>query len=49
MAIQGMRIPSDNGILGATAEESIANLARVSTEGMSNTDPVILDIMMNKC
>ncbi len=49
MAMQGMRIPSDNGILGATAEESIANLARVSTEGMSNTDPVILDIMMNKC
>ncbi|MCR3955399.1 MAG: L-serine ammonia-lyase, iron-sulfur-dependent, subunit alpha [Gudongella sp.] len=49
MALQGMRIPPDNGILGATAEESIANLARVSTEGMSNTDPVILDIMMSKC
>ncbi|WP_422486914.1 serine dehydratase subunit alpha family protein [Gudongella sp. DL1XJH-153] len=49
MARQGIRIPSDNGILGATVEESITNLARVSTEGMSNTDSVILDIMMNKC
>ncbi|HZH93757.1 MAG TPA: L-serine ammonia-lyase, iron-sulfur-dependent, subunit alpha [Tissierellaceae bacterium] len=49
MAMEGMRIPSDNGILGRTAEESISNLARVSTEGMTNTDPVILDIMMNKC
>ena len=49
MAMQGMRFPADNGILGGSAEESVENLARVSTEGMSNTDPVILDIMMNKC
>ncbi|MGM0396610.1 MAG: serine dehydratase subunit alpha family protein [Bacillota bacterium] len=49
MARKGIVIPADNGILGATAEESIANLAKVSTEGMINTDPVILDIMMNKC
>ena len=49
MAQKGIVVPSDNGILGATAEESIGNLSKVSTEGMANTDSVILDIMMNKC
>lgn len=49
MARNGITFPCDNGILGATAEESIVNLSRVSTEGMNNTDSVILDIMMHKC
>jgi len=47
--LRQVSVPCDNGNIGATVEESISNLARVSTEGMSNTDPVILDIMMNKC
>ncbi len=49
MALNGISIPSDNGILGETAEESIANLAIVSNIGMVNTDAVILDIMMHEC
>ncbi|MDY0236144.1 MAG: L-serine ammonia-lyase, iron-sulfur-dependent, subunit alpha [Gudongella sp.] len=49
MALDNIEIPSDNGILGDTAEESIANLALVSNLGMNNTDAVILDIMMHEC
>lgn len=49
MALEGIRIPSDNGILGATAEESIQNLAKISNVGMNNTDSIILDVMLRKC
>lgn len=49
MALSDIRIPSDNGILGNTPEESIRNLAHVSTKGMSNTDEAILDVMIEKC
>ena len=49
MALSDIQIPSDNGILGNTAEESIRNLAHVSTKGMSNTDEAILDVMIEKC
>lgn len=49
MALSGIMIPSDNGILGNTPEESIRNLAHVSTKGMSNTDEAILDVMIEKC
>ncbi len=49
MALADIEIPSDNGILGDSAEESIANLALVSNIGMINTDAVILDIMMHEC
>ncbi|MDR1773997.1 MAG: L-serine ammonia-lyase, iron-sulfur-dependent, subunit alpha [Clostridioides sp.] len=43
-------VPSKNGIIGDTVEESIKNLGRVSDLGMSITDEVILDVMndMNK-
>ncbi|MBS4538638.1 serine dehydratase subunit alpha family protein [Clostridium sp. D2Q-11] len=36
-----------NGIIAETAEETIKNLAWISTEGMVKTDRVILDIMKN--
>ncbi len=49
LASAGIVFPSDNGILAATPEESISNLAKVSHDGMNNTDSVILDIMMTKC
>ena len=48
MALNGLKIPSFNGILGNTAEESVANLARVSLKGMNNTDSVILNVMLEK-
>lgn len=49
MALQGISIPSNNGILGATAEDTIQNLAQVSNVGMNNTDNIILDVMLHKC
>lgn len=49
MALAGIFIPSDNGILGETPEESIRNMAHVSVDGMNNTDDAILDVMIEKC
>ncbi len=49
LSSSGIVFPSDNGILGDTPEKSIRNLAKVSHDGMSNTDSVILDIMLNTC
>ncbi|MDR0880308.1 MAG: L-serine ammonia-lyase, iron-sulfur-dependent, subunit alpha [Clostridioides sp.] len=50
IAKQDCIVPSQNGIVGSTVEESIRNLGRVSDKGMSITDEVILDVMndMNK-
>ncbi len=49
MALQGISIPANNGILGPTAEDTIQNLAQVSNVGMNNTDNIILDVMLHKC
>jgi L-cysteine desulfidase len=46
MANKNIFIPSGDGILDESAEKTIQNLGRVSVEGMSNTDGVILDLMM---
>ncbi|AEE14886.1 UPF0597 protein yhaM [Thermodesulfobium narugense DSM 14796] len=48
MALNGIVIPSDNGILAESAQDSIKNLGRISAEGMKDTDNTILDIMMKK-
>lgn len=49
MALQGISIPANNGILGPTPEDTIKNLAQVSNVGMNNTDNIILDVMLHKC
>lgn len=49
MALMGIYIPSDNGILDSNVEKTIENLGRISEEGMNNTDNVILDVMLKKC
>lgn len=49
MALKDVYIPSDNGILGETAEKTVKNLAKVSNIGMNNTDNIILDVMLQKC
>jgi len=49
MALRNIYIPSDNGILGETAEKTVKNLAEVSSVGMNNTDNIILDVMLQKC
>ena len=48
MAIENIFIPSDNGILAETAEETVNNLARISNVGMENTDNIILDVLLQK-
>lgn len=49
MALARVHIPGDNGILDDSPEQSIRNMARVSVQGMMNTDGVIVDIMQEKC
>ncbi|AYD40323.1 serine dehydratase subunit alpha family protein [Clostridium fermenticellae] len=49
MAMKNIFIPDRDGILSESVENTIQNLARVSNEGMSATDDVILDVMMNSC
>ncbi len=49
LSLASVHIPSDNGILGETPEITIQNMAKVSVQGMSNTDGVIVGIMKEKC
>jgi len=49
MALKSIYIPPDDGILGETAEKTVMNLAKVSSDGMNNTDSTILDVMLQKC
>ncbi|MHC1721456.1 MAG: serine dehydratase subunit alpha family protein [Clostridiaceae bacterium] len=49
MAMSNIFIPSNDGILDKTAERSIQNLGKVSSIGMSNTDDIILEVMMDRC
>lgn len=49
MALDNIFVPSNDGILNQSVEKSIQNLGKVSTEGMSCTDEVILNVMMEKC
>ncbi|MTI67209.1 MAG: serine dehydratase subunit alpha family protein [Firmicutes bacterium] len=48
MASNNIFISPSEGILDGVIEKSIKNLAIVSTEGMNNTDNVILEVMMHK-
>lgn len=48
MALNENSIPSDNGILGETAEQSVKNLEKLSKVGMSHTDYTILEMMLQK-
>lgn len=49
MANRNIFIPSGDGILDQSVEKTIQNLGRISNEGMSNTDDIILDVMMEGC
>ncbi|GLI51409.1 UPF0597 protein [Tepidanaerobacter syntrophicus] len=49
MALNGVVISPDDGIVDETAEKTIQNLGKVSTDGMINTDETILEVMLGKC
>ncbi|MCE5265398.1 MAG: L-serine ammonia-lyase, iron-sulfur-dependent, subunit alpha [Deltaproteobacteria bacterium] len=48
MAMDGKGAPSDAGIVGTDADDSIDHLERIVCEGMDMTDRTILDIMLTK-
>ncbi|MCG8510078.1 MAG: L-serine ammonia-lyase, iron-sulfur-dependent, subunit alpha [Rhodospirillales bacterium] len=45
LALDGAYVPSGNGIVGATIEQTIENLARLNNPGMCGTERVILEII----
>ncbi|MBL3717034.1 serine dehydratase subunit alpha family protein [Lactococcus garvieae] len=48
LAQAGIVIPATNGIVSENVDDCIRDLGRYVSEGMQTSDPVILDIMMNK-
>ena len=47
-AVSGAALRPSDGICGETPEQCIRNMARIGIQGMSRTDPEILDIMLQK-
>lgn len=48
VAMDGKSVSSIEGIVGASAEDTISNLGKLATEGMAFADKVIIDIMASK-
>jgi len=49
LAVSGIEVSKHDGIIEDDVEKTIINLAKIGTLGMSVTDDVILNIMINKC
>ena len=45
LAMEGVEIPGNFGVIGSTAEQTEKNLGRISDEGMAPMDTTIIDIM----
>ena len=48
LAIQGITIPASNGLIYQDVDDSIQGLGTMVTKGFKQTDPTILEVMMNK-
>jgi len=48
LAMQAVSIPAQDGIIGPTPEQTIANLGQISRQGMSRTDQTIVNILLDK-
>jgi len=48
LAVSGVIVPSGNGIIGKTADETIVNLGILSKNAMDTVDRVILDVMLEQ-
>jgi L-cysteine desulfidase len=48
LALGGLRIPEEDGIVGATGQSSLKNMGKIAKFGMVKTDEEILKIMERK-
>jgi L-cysteine desulfidase len=48
MALEGFGLTEEQGMLGATAEESLRQLSRLSREGMIQVDATMLSIIEDR-
>ena len=48
VAIRGKKIAATDGVIESDVEETIRNIGRISQEGMTNMDDLLLNIMLNK-
>lgn len=48
LALQGIVIPASNGLVAADVDQTIRGIGRLGSEGLKETDPVVLNIMLNK-
>ncbi|MFD1417615.1 L-cysteine desulfidase family protein [Companilactobacillus keshanensis] len=48
LAIQGIAIPGSNGLVSDDVDTTIRGLGVLATDGLKETNPIILDIMMQK-
>jgi L-cysteine desulfidase len=48
MALKGYGLTADDGLVGQTVELSLANLGRITLEGMFRVDPTMLTILKDK-
>ncbi len=46
LALRGIHVPRNTGIVAKTVERTVANIGRISSPGMLGTNEVILDLMM---
>lgn len=48
LAMQGITVPSTNGVVSDSVDETIRGLGKLTSNGLAASDPVILKIMMAK-